>query len=323
MTRRILCVGFSSDPTFKYSVSAFQRFSEHPPMVVDLCEARNGFWAHYDEGGTECSVGTAGIRLSVRFDEVSLYQRVMPVSHLFRSRTRAWRGFRIAQYFFERLLDERRFPVVVNPWIGGWSNSTRPIHYRFLSRIGFQVPSWIVSNDPDTVRQFIADYGGGVFVKSVSGERTISSRFSKEHARDLASLPNSPVLFQQAISGSDVRIHVLGSECFGVRISSEAEDYRYPGDHPVVFVPEEVPPAIARLCVQATKELGLVISGIDFKICERTGRWYCLEANPSPGYSHYDLHLGGRIASALLRYLERPGTNVTKSPRIANALADT
>jgi hypothetical protein len=109
---------------------------------------------------------------------------------------------------------------------------------------------------------------------------------------------------------------VIGVQCFGVRICSKADDYRYPGEHPVEWAPTEVPRSIAALCVDATKKLGLVFSGIDFKICEATGDWYCFEINPTPGYSYYDRYLDGRIASALVTYLEQyDGERIMTKPR--------
>ena len=96
-----------------------------------------------------------------------------------------------------------------------------------------------------------------------------------------------------------------------MRISTQADDYRYPGDNPVEYARTEIPPAIAALCVDSTKQLGLVISGIDFKISEVNGDWYCLEVNPMPGYSYYDRDLDGQIASALLDQLERCGGSAT------------
>jgi hypothetical protein len=304
MSRTILCVGFRTDPTFEYSVEKFGEMSSRAPLVVDLSCAKHGFWAHYDEGAPTCRIRTVEIDLAFHQAEVSLYQRLTSVSHLIRSGTRAWRGFKLAEYFFERLLDDQFFDIIVNRRMAGWSNGTRPIHYAFLARLGLRVPPWTVTNVPETVQSFLAEHAGDVFVKSVSHHRTISSRFSKTHAGDLDSLPNSPVLFQKAIHGPDVRVHVIGQQCFAVRITSTAEDYRYPRGKPVEYAPTELPSEIAALCVEATKQMGLAISGMDFKICEKTGQWYCFEANPMPGYSHYDRQLGGRIAAALVRYLQ-------------------
>jgi hypothetical protein len=43
--------------------------------------------------------------------------------------------------------------------------------------------------------------------------------------------------------------------------------------------------------------------GFDFKICEQTGSWVVLEANPMPGYDMFDKHLGGAISAALGEFL--------------------
>jgi hypothetical protein len=303
-----------SDPTFEYSVTAFRRLSQQPPIVIDLGTAREGFWVRYCEGHDQCRIRTGDVDVTFRFSEVAVYQRLVGVTHLLRSGSRAWRGFRVAQYVCERLLDESRFPVVVNPLMAGWSNGARPAHYRFLSRAGLRVPAWIVSNDPDSVRRFVRRHRGDVFVKSAGPQRTIARRFCKEHADALHRLPTAPVLFQKAIHGPDVRVHVVQDRCFGVRVCSKADDYRYPGDHAVEWTPAEVPHAIAALCVDATKQLGLVISGADFKICEYTGQWHCFEINPTPGYSYYDRYLDGRIASALTAYLQQAGENVAGRP---------
>lgn len=306
MTRTILCVGFLSDPTFQHSVRIFGERARRPPLIVDLGAARRGFWAHHEEGSASCRIRTSQVDLTLRDEDVSLYQRIMPVMHGCRAGTRSWRGFKLAHYVFERLLDAQFFSVVVNPLMAGWNNGARPIHFRFLAQLGFRIPPWLVTNDPAAARRFVAEHGGDVFVKSVSAHRTIASRFSAVHARGLESLPNSPTLFQKAIHGPDVRVHVVGDQCFGVRITSPAEDHRHPGSCPVEYAPTEVPGEVAALCVKATRELGLVISGIDLRICERTGTWYGFEANPTPGYAHYDRHLGGQIAGALVEYLERP-----------------
>jgi len=304
MTKRIACVGHLTDTTFAYAFEGFSRRASKPPIIVDLSVSGSGFWGHYKEGSAECRVRSGLIDVRLDRDEVALYHRLLPTFQTIRCGTDRWRGHRIAHYFFERLLDTRFFKRIINPWMAGWSNGTRPIHYRFLASVGFLVPPWIISNDPEEVQDFLAQNNAEVFVKSVSFHRTISTRFSEYHSRDLQRLLNCPALFQKAVPGADVRVHVVKSNCFGVKIASNCDDYRYPGNGVVHYSAVDVPEAIARLSVDATRQLGLVFSGIDFKICQRSGEWYCLEINPMPGYSFYDSHLDGRITAALASYLE-------------------
>jgi glutathione synthase/RimK-type ligase-like ATP-grasp enzyme len=113
----------------------------------------------------------------------------------------------------------------------------------------------------------------------------------------------TPCLIQKLIIGDDVRIHVIDRACFAILIQSDAADYRYARGS-VDFTPTDVPANIAKKCLRVTAALGLRFAGIDMKICETTGRWYCLEVNPMPGYSGYDLRMSGIISEALIEALE-------------------
>ncbi|MEV3984084.1 hypothetical protein [Nonomuraea sp. NPDC049758] len=212
-------------------------------------------------------------------------------------------GLRCAERFCETLLDTDFFDFAVNPWTSGWSNGVRPIHYRELAELGLQVPAYLVTNDAERARSFITEYGE-VIVKSTSHHRTIARRFAPEMYEKLELLAYSPAVFQQAILGPDVRIHVVGSECHSLGIETQADDYRYPRGQRVRFFKVTPPKAISALCIAATGHFGLHFSGIDFKVCARTGKWYCLEVNPMPGYSGYDRKLSGAISAALVRLLE-------------------
>ena len=106
-------------------------------------------------------------------------------------------------------------------------------------------------------------------------------------------LRDSPSLFQRRIIGPDVRIHVVGSEIFPEMIISKNLDYRYPQkDTPNVYYDCDVPTDIRQRCLAYCKMRGLMFAGFDFKIDERNGCWYVLEANPRPGYEFYDRRQG-------------------------------
>jgi D-alanine-D-alanine ligase-like ATP-grasp enzyme len=51
-----------------------------------------------------------------------------------------------------------------------------------------------------------------------------------------------------------------------------------------------------------TKKLGLIIAGIDL-IITNSGECYCLEANPSPGFSYFDISDKKNIARAVAEAL--------------------
>ncbi|MEA5598763.1 hypothetical protein [Rivularia sp. UHCC 0363] len=63
-----------------------------------------------------------------------------------------------------------------------------------------------------------------------------------------------------------------------------------------------LPSALSQQIIDATAAFGLIFAGWDFKVTDDNQYW-CLEANPMPGYDGYDLRLGGCITDSLLKLL--------------------
>ena len=53
------------------------------------------------------------------------------------------------------------------------SNGSKPYQAQLIQAAGFRVPRTLVTNDPDTVREFAAELRGEVIYKSASGARSI------------------------------------------------------------------------------------------------------------------------------------------------------
>jgi glutathione synthase/RimK-type ligase-like ATP-grasp enzyme len=77
-------------------------------------------------------------------------------------------------------------------------------------------------------------------------------------------------------------------------------DYRYAEDETLraVTVDEE----FANRCVALAATFGVEFAGIDFRVMDN-GDAYCLELNPSPAFSYYELRTGQPIARAVAEYL--------------------
>jgi glutathione synthase/RimK-type ligase-like ATP-grasp enzyme len=108
-----------------------------------------------------------------------------------------------------------------------------------------------------------------------------------------------PTQFQGYVAGTDVRVHVVGDAVFACEVSSTATDYRYPGDADVARKAIELPKEIAERCRAVTKQLGLVVAGIDLRRAKQD--WVCFEVNPSPAFTYFDLD--GAIAIAIAKLL--------------------
>jgi glutathione synthase/RimK-type ligase-like ATP-grasp enzyme len=121
----------------------------------------------------------------------------------------------------------------------------------------------------------------------------------------LGTLRACPVQFQAWVPGTDVRVHVVGSEVFATAITTTATDYRYATaqvDEPARLEPHQLDAEVADRCVALTADLGLEFAGIDLKITP-DGDVYCFEVNPSPAYTYFSGQTRQPIPEALARHL--------------------
>jgi hypothetical protein len=138
---------------------------------------------------------------------------------------------------------------------------------------------------------------------SNSGIRSIVDLAGPDQLRRLSDLRNCPTLFQDRIAGPDVRVHLVGACAIGQQIRARTIDYRYAGPFDrVEYCATELPPALVELCRKFQAQEGLEFIAFDFKVAG-DGSWYCLEANPMPGYDGFDERCEHRISDALMNEL--------------------
>jgi hypothetical protein len=186
------------------------------------------------------------------------------------------------------------------------SNLSKPYQAQAITRVGFQTPVTIITNDPDEVRDFLRVHRRVVF-KSISSVRSIVRFLSDIKIKDIENVRYLPTQFQEFIPGTNIRVHVVGEQVFATEINTEAVDYRYASrdDVDVNMAPVDLPMDIEERCLTLSKNLSLPLCGIDLKRTPE-GEYYCFEVNPSPGYSYYQSHTGQDIASAIVQYLSQP-----------------
>lgn len=192
---------------------------------------------------------------------------------------------------------------VANRLSASSSNLSKPYQMQLIEDCGFAVPPTLVTNDPGELRRFAREHGRVVY-KSVSSVRSIVTELVPARARQIGRIRNLPTQFQALVEGTDVRVHVVGTEVFATEVRTEAVDYRYAGrdGHDVEMEAYELPELIRARCVDLGEALALPFCGVDLR---RTpgGEWVCFEVNPSPAYSYYEGHSGQAISDALVRYL--------------------
>lgn len=192
-------------------------------------------------------------------------------------------------------------------------NYSKPLQAQVIRRHGFAVPETLVTNDPDLVRAF-RERHGEVIYKSVSYVRSVVRLLDGDGMRRLGAIRACPTQFQAFVPGHNLRVHTIGGgngdggsgggEVFATKISATAVDYRYAYEEGEAETLEatDLDDDVARRCLELAAAIGLEFAGIDLKVTP-DGEVYCLEVNPAPAYSYYQLHTGQPIARAVAAYL--------------------
>jgi len=215
--------------------------------------------------------------------------------HAVYNQIREYRGLALSGL---RTLEDAGVPVV-NPVSTARLHTLKPYQLATFAEAGVPVPETLTTNDPAAARAFVervdeAIYkpvGGGGHARAVDEETMTDERVGR--------LQNSPVQFQERLTGETLRLFVLDGDVVAtVRVVSEALDYRA-GDHDVERYDPH--PAVADAAVTAAETLDLRFSGVDV-IVEDDG-FGVLEANPSPMFAGFDELAGTDVAGALAEYL--------------------
>jgi len=194
--------------------------------------------------------------------------------------------------------------VVVNRARASTSNDSKMYQQFLIRSCGLLTPRTLATTVPDEAMAFYERCGGKVIFKSLSGVRSIVRRLEP---RDLLRLPlveNCPTQFQEVVEGVDIRVHTVGERIFATEMRSLASDYRYAARSGEALTAREIeiPPDVAASCIGLTKACGLTVAGIDLRQTP-DGRYYCFEANPSPGFIFYERATGQPISEAVARLL--------------------
>ena len=186
------------------------------------------------------------------------------------------------------LLDEY-YPNVINRPKDTLTNFSKLWQLEQASQAGFLVPETeVLANH----RIRTAHQGKYIF-KSISSIRSIVRHVSDNSQKQV----HEPVLFQEDKGRVNIRVHVIGGQCFAQEIISVEVDYRY--DLCVKKARQcVIPTSLAKGCHRLAQKMGLFFAGIDFMLCDEG--YYFLEMNPSPGYAYFEKQMYGSPLSRCL-----------------------
>jgi hypothetical protein len=291
----IFAIGLTSDGTLAHFVGEAARRAA-AVTTIDLHDVvAGGDWrlAIPDDGRSWLTA--AGQRYDLDADG-SYFCRIVDLSSLENEDNQLrWQGLIAA---LTAWLDQAPGTVVNRPGVHS-DNGCKPLHELNLNRHGFAVPESITSSDRDQLRAFAAV--GPTIVKALSGVRA-DSRLVTRADFDSFDTVQGPVHLQRYIAGNDVRAHVCGSRVYSQEIISSAVDYRTAAEPQVTHAPCDLPDGLVARMIDCTRHSCLAFAGWDFKVSEDRQFW-CLEANPMPGYDWYDRRLDGAISGGLVDLL--------------------
>tara|TARA_Y200000002_G_scaffold371959_1_gene369216 strand:- start:2054 stop:3034 length:981 start_codon:yes stop_codon:yes gene_type:complete len=189
----------------------------------------------------------------------------------------------------------------VNPIDAVRSHQCKPYQSRIAGKLGAHIPYTFVGNAPEVATQFCNNMREVIY-KPVRSGRTAQFVNKQPNMRPLLNtlLSERPVTFQKYIAGVNIRSYVLGNDVLSVQIDSSELDYRN-DDNASVSV-TIIPNDIQQLAVKICKALGMHWCAIDWRKSAK-GKYFFLEANPSPYFLKVENDTGLDITSRLIELL--------------------
>lgn len=199
----------------------------------------------------------------------------------------------------------------VNPPALDGTAHHKPYQWEMARRTGLALPRTLVTNDPGRARRFIQETGVGrtvfkAFVASAGAWR--ETRLVR--TEDLAALDAvryAPVIFQEYVPGTDLRVTVVGDRVFAAEI--DASRTGYPVDMRMVVNearvrPVTLPSAVTGRLLRLMRALGLVYGAVDLR--RRAGGEYVfLEVNPAGQWLFVEERTGLPITAEVAALLSR------------------
>jgi hypothetical protein len=291
----IVAIGVDVDDTFdgfvRRALDAGASF-----RCINLRVAVSGVWRFDLPPSGSATIEHAGELLTLAPDDGYFYRPIdLSAAETDPAAVRRWRALLSGLRAWLDAVPGR----VANRPSSGAHNSSKPLHEALLRDLGLRVPDGVTSSDPDVLRAFVRE--GPSISKTVCGVRADSVALTDD-AFDDFDPASGPVHLQRLVAGDDARIHVAGKHMVAQVARAGAVDYRRAGAIAGMEVVQP-PAALRNMLAAATSRIGLGFAGWDFKI-DADGAYWCLEANPMPGYGPYDSRCDGAISSMLRRYLD-------------------
>jgi hypothetical protein len=184
----------------------------------------------------------------------------------------------------------------------------KPRQLALASRLGLAVPVSLVTNDPAAARAFVAARPDGETIhKNITSAPALLRHTALARAGDralFATVRHLPLMFQERVHGTDLRVTVVGDDLFAAEIDTGetgAIDVRATLPHARMRA-VRLPPRVASRLHRFVRTLGLVYAAIDLRR-RPDGEHVFLEVNPSGEWRYVERRTGQPITSAVASVL--------------------
>ena len=194
----------------------------------------------------------------------------------------------------------------------------KPYQLQVARKLGFSIPSTLISSDPIAIKDFFLNHEGDVIAKPVrSGYIEVANGSFGMYTRKLTTediqflemaLP-CPIIVQKEIPKEfDIRVTVVGRKIFAVAIDSQTDpeaqiDWRRTENPDLPHQIHKLPVRLKNLIISLIHELDLSFAAIDL-ILTPEGEYFFLEVNPSGQWLWVEDKTGLPISDAVADWLE-------------------
>jgi hypothetical protein len=256
-------------------------------------ELLDGFYSAYFRGlMVYDALGTPGANKELQYtDEIQFSARSSAVS--------TWLS----------LLDETGTKVINPP-----RNNAKYRQLFLLQQEGIPLPRTCITSSPEMAKSFISKVGHAVCKPLLGG-----SYCRRVPLDQLDFISAEPTIFQEEISGVDIRVNMLNGKVLSAHIIKSEEgvlDYRTDprySEGGVEYEEVTLPDEVIEYCKRATGIMELRFSGIDLRRTPE-GEYYLIECNSMPAFLDIEQKTGAAITDCIIDDLLEPYETKKSNP---------
>jgi len=188
---------------------------------------------------------------------------------------------------------------------------------QLAQRLGFGIPETLITNEMEAAKKFLKRYPKSTIVKVLhhheinlgqESYRFLTNNIETSHSSKFNELTYAPVIFQKKIENdSEIRVTVVNNKTFSCRISTIKGKRNFSDLHKIkekelIFSEMDLGNKIDKLCIKLNRELGLLVSSIDF-IQSKNGELFFLEVNPIGDWNWIEKHTNLPITKSMFDFV--------------------